>query len=449
MKSILIVTPYFAPQSHAAVFRAHKLAKYLPKHGWKPYVLTVDTNYLYNEDPDLLDELPDEVEIIRTRYIEPSARGFTMALGGRDRTFIAEKAGLLERQRESGAESPAPASPRTSPPPRVLAGKLYAHARRTWLQSPDAYWTWERTAIRSGRELIDRHGIDVVYTTAMPFTSHRIGMALQREGARWTADFRDPVTYAAKVSASSGRIHNRQYGIVRDTLRNADAVTVLSSSYGLVFQDIYGDVTKRPVRFIPTGVDDEFIPNDVEIVTEEPYLIYAGEVMPEQTDDFFTMLGCALRRVPAPYRLKVVGHEILNRQRLDPIVAAEGIADRVDFIDHVPQRELYRLIQGATAGILVPGRMAYWWNNHAKLVDYVGLRKPVLAMVPDPSEARSELTKTGLGVFLDGEVEQATEMLTAFLNGTLSLPEPVADECDRYLATSQVASFADVFDCLV
>ena len=54
-RSILIVTPYFAPQTHAAVFRAYKLAKYLPRFGWKPYVLTVDTNYLYNNDPELLE----------------------------------------------------------------------------------------------------------------------------------------------------------------------------------------------------------------------------------------------------------------------------------------------------------------------------------------------------------------------------------------------------------
>ncbi len=49
-KSVLIVTPFFAPQSHAAVFRAYKLAKYLPRFGWKPYVLTTDTNYKFNED---------------------------------------------------------------------------------------------------------------------------------------------------------------------------------------------------------------------------------------------------------------------------------------------------------------------------------------------------------------------------------------------------------------
>ena len=49
-RSVLIVTPFFAPQNHAAVFRAYKLAKYLPQFGWKPIVLTVDTQYEFNED---------------------------------------------------------------------------------------------------------------------------------------------------------------------------------------------------------------------------------------------------------------------------------------------------------------------------------------------------------------------------------------------------------------
>jgi len=90
-RSVLIVTPYFAPQSHAAVFRAYKLAKYLPRYGWKVHVLTTDTNYLYNEDPQLLEDLPNGVEITRVRYVEPTVRGLRMALGGTDRTFAALK----------------------------------------------------------------------------------------------------------------------------------------------------------------------------------------------------------------------------------------------------------------------------------------------------------------------------------------------------------------------
>ena len=51
-KNILIITPFFPPQTHAAVFRAFKLVKYLKRTGWNPIVLTVNRNYLYLEDPD-------------------------------------------------------------------------------------------------------------------------------------------------------------------------------------------------------------------------------------------------------------------------------------------------------------------------------------------------------------------------------------------------------------
>ena len=55
----------------------------------------------------------------------------------------------------------------------------------------------------------------------------------------------------------------------------------------------------------------------------------------------------------------------------------------------MPQRGLYQLIQGAEAGVLIPGRVSSWWTCFAKMVDYLALQKPVLAMVPDPSEART------------------------------------------------------------
>lgn len=268
-RSVLIVTPYFAPQSHAAVFRAHKLAKYLPQHGWKPYVLTVDTNYLYNEDPSLLAELPPEVEIVRTRYVEPTLRGVRMALGGRERTFQTEKSRLSA---EVGATSGGgrPQSLRAS------MRRLYTHGLQQWVHSPDAYWSWYRPAVKAGRELVQQHGIDVVYSTAVPFTDLCIAAELKKLGLKWVADFRDPVTYAAKVSSSSPRIRGYQHTIVAHALREADAVTALSSSYGLIFQDIYGDVTKRPVRFIPTGVDDALIPQRPASHMGDPYLIFVG-----------------------------------------------------------------------------------------------------------------------------------------------------------------------------
>ena len=157
-RSVLIVTPFFAPQSHAAMFRAHKLAKYLPAMGWKPYVLTVDTNYRFNEEPALLDSLPAETEIHTARHIEPTLRGLRMALGGRDRRFAALKREGIRF--ENGA----------SAPPAPWLQQTYGRALQRF-HAPDEDWTWYRPALRRARALIREHRIPVVMTTAMPYTS--------------------------------------------------------------------------------------------------------------------------------------------------------------------------------------------------------------------------------------------------------------------------------------
>ena len=88
-KNILIITPFFPPQTHAAVFRAFKLVKYLKRTGWNPIVLTVNRNYLYLEDPDLLDD------------IEPTLRGLRMLLGGEDTSLKA----ITAKAKTIGAQS--------------------------------------------------------------------------------------------------------------------------------------------------------------------------------------------------------------------------------------------------------------------------------------------------------------------------------------------------------
>ena len=82
-KKILIITPFFAPENALPLFfRTHKLAKYLNRENWEVHVLTVDTNYVYNEDENLLKEL-EGVTIHRSKYIEPTLRGLRMWLTGK------------------------------------------------------------------------------------------------------------------------------------------------------------------------------------------------------------------------------------------------------------------------------------------------------------------------------------------------------------------------------
>ncbi|MCX7804002.1 MAG: hypothetical protein N3A38_02320 [Planctomycetota bacterium] len=441
-KSVLIITPFFAPQTHAAVFRAYKLAKYLPRLGWKPYVVTTDINYLYNEDPSLLEALPPEVEIVRARYVEPTMRGLRMALGGRDRTFKALKAaGLIKPSAGDGGGKAGSRGP---------LARAYDYLRERFLNNPDAYWTWKGPALRAAKALIERCGIRLVYTTCIPYTCNLIGRKLQRMGCRWVADFRDPAGCSFRVCSQHHPVFIRQRRIIRMTLEHADAITGLSSMYGPMLEDSFGIYREDGVYFITTGLDEELLPPPGSPPPrEDRYIIFSGEYLREYGDWFLRVFAAAAARpeVAAPgVKLLIVGRREINEPLVAPHAKRLGIEGLVEFVDHVPQRELYRLIGGAMACVLLGGVYNLWWCLFAKLVDYIAMRKPVLAMVPDPSEARTRLTRAGLGIFLDGPEEAAAGRLGEFLLGRGPEIRPDAVECAKYTAESQALAFAGVFE---
>lgn len=437
---VLMLVPYFAPQTHAAMFRAHKVAKYLPEHGFRPVVVTTDINYLYNEDPGLLDELPDCVQIHRARHVEPTLRGLRMALGGRDRTFMAMKrAGAYASSATSGASTHQAARP-----PLFSMSEMV----RILGEWPDRYWTWSIAAKRLCERLIRDQNIKLLYSTANPISHLRLARSLHKDhDLRWIADFRDPVGYGTKHSAEGIFASAIERNVLSVVMQSADQIVGLADAYGPIFFDLYGLPESR-YSFIPTGLDEAYLdastPSD-----RRPAFLHIGEVMPNQSRHVFAVLQCAHALRPelmSRYSLEFIGRREINQPRVDSLVA--GLPDwpyQTRFVDHVPQREVYARIRTAAACLLVPGHRRYWWTNFAKMVDYIALGTPVIADVPPVSEARNELGKAGNGFFLGGEdVERDAQALLAWVEAGL----PIRTDDDyraRYTARRQAEAFAGLF----
>lgn len=445
---ILMLVPYFAPQTHAAMFRAHKLAKYLPSVGYRPVVVTTDINYLYNDAPALMDEFPPEVEIHRARFIEPTVRGVRMALGGRDRTFAALK-------RAAGGTH-------VGPPANAHANKVTSPRGRRWGLNtgelirlvgewPDRHWTWSLAAERLCRRLIQSQGIRLLYTSAVPVSPLRTAQRLQRKfGLKWVADFRDPVGYGDKHSATGIIASAMERRILQHSMHQADRVTGLADSYGQIFFDLYGLPEKR-YRFIPTGLDEAYLGGSNSSERAPGMLLHVGEVMPNQSSYAFSVLAKVRAAAPeatAALHLVFVGRREINEPRVSALVSGiSGWDVPIQFIDHAPQAEVYALARRAEACLLIPGRGRYWWTNFAKLVDYLALRVPVIADVPAMSEARQELTKTGQGFFLTDDVDADAAALIDWLQR--STASEINDYGKRYTAREQARAFAEVFDELL
>lgn len=438
-KNILIVTPFFPPQTHAAVFRAFKLVKYLKRAGWNPIVLTVNRNYLYLEDPDLLDEVRD-VPIYRANYIEPTLRGFRMLLGGEDTSLKA----ITTKAKVTGTQTKSMNI--VSSNKQSLFSRFYKYILDRWIQVPDRFRFWERSAVRMGRKIIKEHDIAIIYTTCLPFTSNKIGMQLKHlTGVKWVADFRDPITYAKRMYSDYFPVFAKQKKIEQDTFKYADAITGLSGAYLNIFSDLYEGKYSKKTYFIPTGVDDDYLPSS-QNREKENYIIFVGEYLHEYKDEFLKIFADAVKSKELYGKgctLKIVGNKSINQKQAGEFVDNLGICNNVEYVNHVPQRELYEMIVKAKAAVLIPGYTALWWTNFAKMVDYIALQVPVLAMVPMTSEARTELTKAGIGIFIDTH-QQGVAAIKQVFSGTFPITAN-KEYCRRYLASQQTKSFIDIF----
>lgn len=439
-RKILIITPFCAPESHAAVFRAHKLAKYLKKEGWEPQILTVDTNYIYNEDQGLLEELKG-IPIHRTKYIEPSLRGLYMWLTGKDRTFK-----TLKRE-EKKTDYTNPKAEESREKKSSLFNAVYNFLLNHYLRKPDRFWTWKRSAIKRAKQIIREEKIKYIYTTCLPFTTNQIGIQLKKTtNVKWIADFRDPITYAKRMHSDIFHVFKLQKKIQDRTFEYADNITVLSSSYELIFNDQYEGLYNDKISFIPTGIDDVYIPKKASIELNE--IVFVGEYLKEYKDDFFKIYKKAIQGNKNAPKIRIIGNMGINKKQTLTYINALNLKDQIIYEDHMPQNKLYDFILNSKYALILVGTKTHWWNNFAKLVDYIALKKKVIALVPNISEAKSELEKAGLGIFLGDDENENVQILKHAFENKNSITEVNNDYCNRYLASSQTKSFIEVLNKL-
>ena len=132
-----------------------------------------------------------------------------------------------------------------------------------------------------------------------------------------------------------------------------------------------------------------------------------------------------------------------------PLLKKHHLENHFEFIDHMPQIKLYEIIKSAKFTILLAGANTLWWTNYAKLVDYIALNKQVIAMVPNISEARSELTKAGLGIFVKDDDASVSLLRSILIERGKEDLDCNIEYCKNYLASKQAKSFIKVFENLL
>lgn len=416
----LLVSYLFPPVGGAGVGRVLKFAKYLPKYGIEPTILTAE-----NPSVPLVDEsrLSDTagMRVIRARTLEP---GY-----GVKRAVWNASEGEARGARRSGALLRG-ARLLLVPDPQVL-----------WL--PAAHWRLRR--------LLRAERFDVVFISGPPFSQFALARAARRAGAAVVLDYRDEWSTVARVFEMGGATQQfaaRQ--LEPFCLRAAHAVTTATPAFRDSLLKRFSFLQPRDVTTVPNGYDPADLPVDSGPPPGDRFVVtYAGTV-------FRLTRPSGLLRAIA--RLWAEDTELAKR--LD-----------VRFIGRVVETEQLELAKASHLGVRTLGYMdhraalAESSRSHLnlcllsadsgaeriypqKIFELACLGRPVLTLAP-PGALTELVKELGLDAAIhpedDGTIAAfLREQLRSFVAGTASA-RPPAMGFDRYSRDALAGELAKLF----
>lgn len=191
MKRVLFIAYYFPPIGGSGTQRPVKFVKYLPQLGWQPYVISTDRPYgdgAEGRDETLLADIPAGVQVWRVPTPQPRpVQRLARWMGWRPAMSPVASGPMI-------TTADADTAPQLSWATRLRRGLL---APLYLIEQPpvDAALYWSLRIVPLARRIIEKEGIDVVLTTAAPWSALLAGRLLRQiSGRPWIADFRDPWT---------------------------------------------------------------------------------------------------------------------------------------------------------------------------------------------------------------------------------------------------------------
>jgi glycosyltransferase involved in cell wall biosynthesis len=285
-------------------------------------------------------------------------------------------------RRPAIAEPGAPA-PVDTPPPAALMKLLV----------PDPYVvSWLPAAIRLARRLHRRRPYDCVVTTSAYESAHLVALGLGSRRPAWVADFRDGWTFEPWKPDWPTAAQRRLEGwLERTVVTTAERVVVVERPVAEDFRARYG----VEAAFIPNGWDPD-LDADADGATppaldpERVNLVHTGKLSggwgrsPAVLLDALADLAREQPRLADRLRLVLAGR--LDRAEQE-LIADRQLGDLVRHVGHLTRAESMALQRGADVLVLITSADLSW-ELPGKLFEYLGARRPVLALAEGNEAAR-------------------------------------------------------------
>lgn len=421
MKRVLIIAHYFSRQEEIGSIRMRGLAKYLPKFGWDPVIVTskpVEDNCpYYVVDVDYVDEL--------TKWKERFGLNKTLTIKQSFGDYSKDGQGHLDG---------------------------LTHLLEDLLIYPDIAANWIDPAYYAAEKIIKSQKIDLILSSSFPVSSHLIAEKIKTNyKIPWIADFRDLWTQ------NHYNDHHKLRRIVEskleiNTIKKADGITTVSQPLAeslALFHD------RRDVNTILNGFDDDSWAGGGDNLSTGLTITYTGNLYRGKRDP--EVLLSAISNLLANGLIKKSDINLIffcnDEGWLQKNVVKYGLSDLCKIKGLISRKEALEWQMKSQVLLLLS------WNHPSekgvytgKLFDYLAAGRPILSIGPEDSVIKNliEETKTGYHITTTDEAEEIVMLLINEYTrkGRIDYKGEI-EYINRYRHSNMAKQFANIFDRII
>lgn len=376
------------------------LAQYWRRHGHDVRVIAID-------DPAVPGKLDNPLEPDCVHYLGYESPGKSIdEIGRKLRSLRA----VLTRRRSVLREAANDGSQRSGSAEFDRKDRLAVLRQLYWqlMHFPDRYRHWIDPAVRRGVELGRTWMPDIVYSTCPPHSGHIVAQRVaSRLGVPWIAELRD-LWVNNPYNDIHPIIYPAQKVLAHYTLRRASACVTLTRSAAREIEASVG----RPTIVSYNGFDRSDFADLDAVAPIDPHrltivhagIIYAGRRDPTSLFQALAILG----RRRCDVRVLFYHDDLASVTRA---ATQLGVVDCIEICPAVPRKEILRIERAAD--VLLLSR----WADPAddgiipgKLFEYIGARRPVLAVGSTTGEAVDIIRSGGFGFVSNDPMEIARQL---------------------------------------
>ncbi|MFD2533372.1 glycosyltransferase [Gracilimonas halophila] len=426
MKNVLFIVYYFPPMGGSGVQRPLKFIKYLREFGWNPIVLCPEPGrYPYFDE-----SLQRELEAISPEVIRIKPK-----------TIFHYGTGSSPRKRVTVSNRIAKAIR------RVLRFFMYPDNKRGWIEP----------AVERGLEVIQRKNIDLIFSTAPPFSNHVAAATISKKsGLPLVLDYRD-LWLENHFQDDMFRWQKRKMKKMESVcLEQTAAITALDPSMLESIRSSYPEIqVKNRSYIIPHGFDPEDLDRkngDSNFRYKEGKfnILYSGLFYEQNQPDIFLH---ALKKADADGSIDLSDIHLHFQggldKRINNLIGELGFRESVTDYGYLTHEVAVSNLKQADLLWMISN----FAPNHTqiksgKLFEYIGTGKPILGLAHDGEEAHL-LEQYNAGYFGDLKSEKIIISEIARLYDLWSdgkLPEGDLDFRFQYDRKKITKDLAQIFD---